>query len=114
MTLGPQRPSATHAALKRGGVSGASFVFLLFITLALTACSGSDDPGERSEALAPPMMAEAADDACVVKPPEEPMACTMQFDPVCGCDGKTYGNACVAQSEGVPRFEPGECPGDAE
>ena len=35
--------------------------------------------------------------------------CTMQYDPVCGCNGKTYSNACVAQSRGILRWEPGAC-----
>ena len=40
---------------------------------------------------------------------EPPGACTKIYDPVCGCDGITYGNACVASSASVSVLHEGKC-----
>lgn len=36
-------------------------------------------------------------------------ACLMVENPICGCDGKTYVNACFASKNGVSKYKEGEC-----
>ena len=44
----------------------------------------------------------------------KPRYCTQDYNPVCGCDGHTYSNACVAHAAGVNINYTGHCQDDTD
>ncbi|UYZ65131.1 Kazal-type serine protease inhibitor family protein [Hymenobacter weizhouensis] len=73
---------------------------LLLAVLALGGCQQPAPP--TAQQPAPPCIDESKIRGAA--------ACTMQYDPVCGCNTKTYSNACVATNAGVTSYTKGACP----
>lgn len=58
-------------------------------------------------AYEPSQMCGWADATAVCE--KKPEMCTMQHDPVCGCDQKVYSNACAAAAAGTGVLKKGDC-----
>lgn len=53
---------------------------------------------------------DAAETACIdPSKVDKTRMCTMDYTPVCGCDGKTHSNACKAGAAGVTQWTKGAC-----
>ncbi|HEX4955147.1 MAG TPA: Kazal-type serine protease inhibitor domain-containing protein [Thermoanaerobaculia bacterium] len=68
-------------------------------------CKDDAECGSGSFCEMPPGACFGAAGSCEAKPE----ICPQIFDPVCGCDGKTYGNDCTRKSAGVRLAHKGEC-----
>ncbi|MCH7410123.1 Kazal-type serine protease inhibitor family protein [Belliella sp. DSM 111904] len=71
--------------------------FLLWLVMAIAAFQCED--------MAPNELVDCIDPNDKYKD----LACLMIYDPVCGCDQKTYGNSCEAQRAGVKSYTKGAC-----
>ncbi len=49
------------------------------------------------------------DDVTCVENPRIDCLCTADYDPVCGCNNKTYSNPCMANCAGITEYTKGAC-----
>ena len=73
---------------------------LLFIGMAFWSCEDNDSANNQS----------CCNSGCIDESKiSDDYNCDDYYEPVCGCNGITYGNECYAENAGVTEWTEGEC-----
>ncbi len=79
-----------------------NLVYVFILALTFISCDKTSE--------VPCISYESAGPDCIDTSLINPTAnCPDNYDPVCGCNGVTYGNACDAHINGVLSYTEGEC-----
>ena len=75
-------------------------ILQIFFFLGLIVSCNSNKPNQTKGNENQEECVEKIDPAC---------SCMMVYEPVCGCNNKTYSNACIAECSGIKEYVKGEC-----
>ncbi|MCB2408410.1 kazal domain protein [Hymenobacter lucidus] len=79
-------------------------LLLSILTSLTTACQPTEvKPEGQADCDLPPM-------SCIDPTKIKDGPCTKEYELVCGCNGQTYANTCLASNAGVQYWTKGPCP----
>ncbi|MBX2875492.1 MAG: hypothetical protein KTR30_25470 [Saprospiraceae bacterium] len=81
---------------------------LLMMVLVIGLMTNCNTSPKNNPQAATEKMADASDD-CIDESLKGEYPCTKENRPVCGCDGNTYANPCLAKKAGVSKTTDGPC-----